>query len=52
MAIEDGMTRTSRWMRGHTKPIGDTTPFPDPSELDADLKSLSDFVEALKMRRK
>lgn len=50
-AVEVGMSKASRWMRGHTKPAADTTPFPEPYELDADLKALADFADAMRKRR-
>ena len=33
VAVDEGMSECSRWMRGHDHPAADGTPFPKPDEL-------------------
>ena len=49
--VEAGMTKTSRWLRGHSKPVGDTTPFPSPDDLQTDFDSFDTFCKDMTKRR-
>jgi hypothetical protein len=51
-ALDDGMTKCSRWIRGHDTPPGDATPIPDPKEIAADIAKLDAWVASIRRRRK
>lgn len=50
-AVEDGMGQCSRWMIGHDKPATDGSPFPEPTELLADVVALEKWAKAIRDRR-
>ncbi len=50
-ALEEGMTKCSRWIRGHDAPPADGTPIPKPSEIGADIAKLDTWVAAIRKRR-
>jgi len=49
--VEAAMTECSRWMPGHTKPLADGTPFPDPAKLENAILELEAWVKAINSRR-
>jgi hypothetical protein len=49
--IDDAMTETSRWMRGHDHPPADGTPVPRPPELQKRITELDEWVKAIRKRR-
>jgi len=49
--LEAGMTKCSRWLPGHDQAAADNSPFPEPAELDGDIKSLADWVSGIRKRR-
>ncbi|MFG0329751.1 MAG: AAA family ATPase [Phycisphaerales bacterium] len=51
-ALNDGMTKCSRWLPGHDQAAAEGAAFPEPSELEQDIKSLDDWVKAIRNRRK
>lgn len=51
-AIEEGMTKCSKWLIGHDRSKNITDNRPAPCELREDVKKLRDFVTAIKTRRK
>jgi len=51
-ALEDGMAKCSRWMRGHVQPAADGTPFPEPAHLQKCIQDLDDWVQGIRKRRK
>lgn len=48
VTIDEGMSRCSRWMTGHDSAGAIATPFPEPSEIEDDIKQLTDFKKAKK----
>jgi hypothetical protein len=50
--LDDGMTKCSKWLTGHDHASADNPPFPDPSELEGDIKGLEGWVDAIRKRRK
>ena len=51
-ALEDGMTKCSRWLPGHDQSPAENTPFPDPDKLKEDIKVFDDWVKGIRSRRK
>lgn len=51
-ALKDGMTKCSIWLPGHDQAAAANTPFPEPAELQADIKALDDWVVGIRERRK
>jgi recombinational DNA repair ATPase RecF len=49
--LETAMTKCSAWLPGHDKAPADRAPVPGPAELQADIKILSDWVDAIRKRR-
>lgn len=37
--LEEGMTKCSRWLRGHDDPAPVSDPVPDPDEIEADIEA-------------
>lgn len=52
VALEDGMAKCSRWMRGHVQPAADGTPYPEPAHLQKCIQDLDDWVQGIRKRRK
>jgi len=51
-AIEQGMTKCSRFLEGHDEPGAVMDPVPDPHELMADIESLEEWVNQMRPRRR
>ena len=51
-ALKNGMTKCSIWLAGHDPAPGGNSPFPDPTELEADIKALETWVGKIHRRRK
>jgi len=50
-ALDEGMKKCSKWITGHDHAAAENTPFPDPAELEADIKALEDWVATIRKRR-
>jgi hypothetical protein len=50
--LEDGMTKCSTWEGGHDHAPALGSAFPDPDEIEQDLKALEDWIGAIRNRRK
>lgn len=50
--LDAGMSKCSRWLTGHDQAAAENAPFPEPSELEQDIKALEDWVEEIRKRRK
>lgn len=50
-ALEEGMSKCSRWIRGHDSPPADGTPVPHPSEVADDIARLEVWVTSIRKRR-
>ena len=50
-ALESGMTKCSKWLPGHDQAAADNEPFPEPSDLQADIKTLEDWTQRIRKRR-
>ena len=50
-ALEEGMTKTSRWLPGHDESPAVNEPIPDPGELERDIGNLEEWVEGIRSRR-
>ena len=48
VTIDEGMSKCSRWMTGHDSSGAIATPFPEPAEIEEDIKQLVDFKKAKK----
>ena len=51
-ALKNGMTKCSMWLTGHDSAAGGNAPFPNPTELEADVVSLETWVRGIHTRRK
>jgi len=51
-AINDGMTKCSRWEGGHDAPMAANDPIPTPSELEGDINRLELWVAEIRKRRR
>lgn len=49
--IVNGMTKASRFLRGHDEPASVNESVPNPDEIEGDVKLLADFVSAINKRR-
>ena len=49
--LDAGMTKCSRWLPGHDQSPADNSPFPAPSEVNDDIKSLDDWIQKIRKRR-
>ena len=50
-AIEAGMSKSSRWLKGHDEPSASNAPIPDPSEIEKDLNNLHAFFRDYESRK-
>ena len=50
-ALESGMTKCSKWLPGHDQAPADNEPFPEPCDLQADIKTLEDWIQGIRKRR-
>ena len=50
-AIDDGMTKASRFNRGHDQAAAVNEPVPEPDELAGDITALEAWTKAVKKRR-
>lgn len=50
--VEIAMAQCSRWMSGHTRPLADGTPFPDPGELQNAILEIDLWVKTINSRRR
>jgi energy-coupling factor transporter ATP-binding protein EcfA2 len=50
--VEIAMTKCSTWLPGHDKAAAARAPVPAPAELKADIDALSDWVDAVRKRRR
>ncbi|MEN6372902.1 MAG: AAA family ATPase [Armatimonadota bacterium] len=50
--IENGMAKSSRWLKGHDQPGVDNANLPTPDEMKQDLKDLTDYIDQLKKRKR
>lgn len=51
-AVQDGMSKCSRFMHGHDQSHADNRPFPEPDEVKSDIDSLDIWIKAIRKRRK
>lgn len=51
-AVENGMDKCSKWLAGHDQAAAENEPFPDPSDLERDIRALEDWVKTIRDRRK
>jgi len=51
-AVETAMTKCSRWLIGHDEAAAARAAVPEPTELQADIRALEQWVNAIKNRRK
>lgn len=50
-ALNDGMTKASKWLTGHDQAAAEGEPFPEPDELQADIKAFDDWQKGIHKRR-
>jgi hypothetical protein len=50
-AIDEGMTKSSKWEGGHDQALAVNEPLPAPAELKADIDALESWVTAVRKRR-
>lgn len=50
-AVDDGMTKTSRFLIGHDQPEAVAEPVPEPDEIRQDIAALENWVAAVRGRR-
>jgi hypothetical protein len=50
-ALDAGMAKSSRWLRGHDQAPAESVPVPGPEELKEDIDALEKWVAAIKKRR-
>ena len=50
-ALDQGMTKCSKWLPGHDQSAAENEPFPEPKELAADIEALDGWVRAIRKRR-
>ena len=50
-AVDDGMTKSSRWITGHDQAAAENVPVPEPEELKEDIEALADWVKTIRDRR-
>lgn len=50
--LDAAMTKCSRWLPGHDQAAAARAPVPEPAELDADIKALENWVDAIRIRRR
>ena len=50
--LDAGMTKCSKWLPGHDQAAAENEPFPEPTELGADIKAFKDWVQGIRSRRK
>ena len=51
-ALRNGMTKCSTWLAGHDSAPAGNAPFPNPTELEADIGALEAWVGAINRRRR
>jgi len=51
-ALEDGMTKCSRWLPGHDQSPAENVAVPEPEELKADIEELEEWMQTIQKRRK
>ena len=51
-AVQDGMSKCSKFMHGHDLSHADNRPFPEPNEIEHDIDSLDVWIKAIRKRRK
>lgn len=51
-AVESGMTKCSKWLPGHDVAAADNAPFPEPAEIEREIKDLEDWAKRIRDRRK
>ncbi len=51
-AVEDGITKSSRWLPGHDQAPAEAVPVPAPQELKEDIDSLKTWVGVVNKRRR
>lgn len=51
-AVENAMTKCSKWLRGHDHAAADRSPVPGPAELKADIDELEELVAVIRARQK
>lgn len=50
-ALDAGMSKASQWEGGHDHAVAEGAQFPDPTEIEQDIKALDDWIKALRPRR-
>ncbi|MCB1032839.1 MAG: ATP-binding protein [Acidobacteria bacterium] len=50
-ALDAGMTKCSRWLRGHDQPPAENTSVPEPDEVKQDIDALNGWVTTIRKRR-
>ena len=51
-ALENGMTKCSRWLAGHDQAPAARAEMPEPQELKADIDGLDNWINVIRQRRK
>lgn len=49
--LDAGMTKCSKWEGGHDHAAAEGAQFPEPTEIEQDIKALEDWVKAIRKRR-
>ena len=50
-ALNAGMTKCSKWLPGHDQAAAESEPFPEPDEVEVDIKAFEDWVQRIRKRR-
>lgn len=50
-ALNDGMSKCSRWLPGHDQAGAENAPFPEPADLEQDILALEGWLAAIRKRR-
>lgn len=51
-ALKLGMTKCSKWLRGHDQSAAENAPFPAPNELKSDIDAFKSWVQEIRNRRR
>ena len=52
VAVQQGMSTCSTYLRGHDTSPADNRPFPEPEEIKGDIQALESWVKGIKQKRK
>lgn len=50
-ALNDGMTKCSRWFAGHDQAAAENAPFPEPDEVKLDIDVFEEWIKEIRRRR-